>query len=129
MYNNDYYHIYAYFSIIIIFPFYRFMADLDEFLNFILFGSAVAWICTGIYVAKPNLHGIKFEEATCNITSVETISMWDELPTCSCGKGCSEEYPCVTVRVCKFYVGYQPQIIKKTVLGALFCYEHRAYLH
>ena len=79
------------------------MANVDECLSFLLFASGIGWICAGIYIAKPNLHGIKFAERTCNITSVETISFWNNLPTCSCGKGCSEEYPCLTVRVCFLY--------------------------
>jgi len=74
------------------------MANVDDFLSFLLFASGIGWICAGFYIAKPNLHGIKFAERTCNITSVETISFWNNLPSCSCGKGCSEEYPCLTVR-------------------------------
>lgn len=79
------------------------MADGDDFLNLFLLGSAIAWIVCGLYVAKPNLHGIKFEEGTCNITSVETIALWQDFPTCSCGKSCTEEYPCLTVRVGTYY--------------------------
>jgi len=74
------------------------MANVDDFLSFLLFASGIGWLCAGFYIAKPNLHGIKFKERTCNITSVETISLWNDLPTCSCGKGCSEEYPCLTLR-------------------------------
>ena len=72
---------------------------MDELLDILLLGSAVGWIIAGLYVAKPNLHGIKFEEGYCKITSVETVSNWNDLPTCSCGKSCSEAYPCVTVWV------------------------------
>lgn len=74
------------------------MTDKDEILAFLMVATAVAVVCCGYYVVRPNLHGIKFKEGTCNITSVESMAEWDELPTCSCGKGCSEEYPCVTVR-------------------------------
>ena len=72
---------------------------MDVLLDILLFGSAVVWIYAGQGVAKPNLHGIKFEEGYCKITSVETVYNWNDLPTCSCGESCSERYPCVTVWV------------------------------
>ena len=75
---------------------------MDEFINFLLFASAVGWVCAGFYVAKPNLHGIKFEAGLCTLTSAEALSEWNDLPTCSCGKSCSEKYPCMTVKVCLF---------------------------
>ena len=45
--------------------------------------------------------GVKFEEGTCRILSSEQRPLWDDLPTCSCGKNCNEEYPCLTVQVCR----------------------------
>ncbi|KAL5261337.1 hypothetical protein ACHWQZ_G007137 [Mnemiopsis leidyi] len=42
--------------------------------------------------------GVKFEEGTCRILSSEQRPLWDDLPTCSCGKNCNEEYPCLTVQ-------------------------------
>ena len=74
-------------------------SNCDEFLSLFLFGNFIVLIISGIYVAKPNLHGLKFKYGTCNLSSVETVSTWNELPDCSCGKSCTEKYPCIKLRV------------------------------
>ncbi|XP_063688192.1 uncharacterized protein LOC134821370 isoform X2 [Bolinopsis microptera] len=70
---------------------------IDNFATFLVIGGAIALISCGVTIAKPNLHGVKFEQGTCRILSSSQRPFWDDLPTCSCGKNCNEEFPCVTV--------------------------------
>ena len=62
----------------------------------IVTGSIVLIVC-GVFVAKPNLHGAKFAPGLCTITASENSRSYDDMPKCSCGKNCKEEYPCLVV--------------------------------